>query len=372
MRFLTLFPKCENVHLIKDVGMVPFILHKEYNHDTTIGCYENGKYPYLDNDVKGLKLRFMKRVFNNTKLDSLLFLFLNFRRYDALQVYHFSIESLLYLTFFKILKMFNTDAKTYLKLDADDDILKLQLKGIAGTLGRYLIAKIGLISVETKLLFSELIDRKLFNKNLQYIPNGFYDNKIRREIDYKHKKNVFLTVGRIGTYQKSNEVLIEAFKKFCEFDDIWKLELIGNVESSFLIFMDEFLIENPKLRSRIELIGPIYDRESLIKKYDYAKVFVLSSRYESFGLVYLEAMSAGCTIISTAITPAYDVTENGKYGRLFPIDDVDSLAKVMKDVSSDASYLESNCDSIQKYAYHNFYWPTIIKEIDQFLTQKKY
>ena len=38
-RFLTLFPELENVHLMKDVGMIPYIMHKEFGYDSYIASY---------------------------------------------------------------------------------------------------------------------------------------------------------------------------------------------------------------------------------------------------------------------------------------------------------------------------------------------
>ena len=63
MRFLTVFPLLENVHLIKDVGMIPFVLHRDFGYDSTILSFDDAKgLNHLENEVKGLKKRLIKKL----------------------------------------------------------------------------------------------------------------------------------------------------------------------------------------------------------------------------------------------------------------------------------------------------------------------
>lgn len=64
-----------------------------------------------------------------------------------------------------------------------------------------------------------------------------------------------------------------------------------------------------------------------------ASAFVLSSRFEGFGLVLVEALWAGTQVISTDCDygPA-EVLENGRYGTLVPVEDCDALANAMLNV----------------------------------------
>lgn len=63
-----------------------------------------------------------------------------------------------------------------------------------------------------------------------------------------------------------------------------------------------------------------------------ASVFVLSSEYEGFALVLVEALALGCPVVSTNCPGGpSEILENGKYGKLVPIGDAKALALAILD-----------------------------------------
>ncbi len=240
-RFLTLFPFASNVELPKDVGMIPYLLYKNEGWDSTIACYDIGPYPHLQNELKGLKMVFVKKIFGHEELDGLFFILTNFWKYDVLQMYHFQRSSLSICFFFKLLNLGRK--KTYLKLDANDGIMQQMSNKIKLSIYYFFTKQLDLISVETKKIYNYLNEN--WPVKVEYIPNGFYDNGNRVNVNYSEKENIILSVGRIGETVKSNDTLCEAFAKFYKENKNWKLKFVGPVSDSFKEYLTVFFSNNP-------------------------------------------------------------------------------------------------------------------------------
>jgi len=68
-----------------------------------------------------------------------------------------------------------------------------------------------------------------------------------------------------------------------------------------------------------------------------ADLFLLPSETESFGLAALEALSCEVPVIATAVGGLPEVVRDGENGFLFPVGDVDSMAKAAVELLQDES-----------------------------------
>ncbi|WP_443747949.1 glycosyltransferase [Asticcacaulis solisilvae] len=94
----------------------------------------------------------------------------------------------------------------------------------------------------------------------------------------------------------------------------------------------EALVASLNLGDRVEFAGWIGDPQAFLSEID---LFVVSSRYESFGLVLVEAMAAGVPVVSADIDGPSTVLEGGRYGTLFRGGNADSLTEAVTAVFAD-------------------------------------
>jgi GT2 family glycosyltransferase/glycosyltransferase involved in cell wall biosynthesis/Flp pilus assembly protein TadD len=356
--FLTLFPETENVHLTKDVGMIAFLMGKYYNYDSKIACYDNGQYPYLENELIGLKLDFIPKVTGDSVKDGYNYLLNNSSKIDVLQLFHLTDRTLIWIDLYKRL---NPKGKIYLKLDANINITQLNIDNSVFQI----LKKCDLVTVETKYLYDFL--NKKWPIKVEYIPNGFYDFNIKEKVLFKEKENTIITVGRIGLPVKANEILLEAFKLASSKINNWDLKIIGPIQNEFIPYLNNYFKENPDLRSKIVFTGEIVDKKILEDEYKRAKIFCLTSKIEGFPLVFPEAIKNGCYLISSNVLAATDITNNTEYGDIFKIDDIKELSELLIKRANDEIYLSKVCEKVQKFAYNKFNWKDICTKIYSFI-----
>lgn len=353
-RFVTLFPETGFIHLIKDVGMIPYTMYKNYNYDASIATYQNGPYLYLDNEVKGLKLEFLDRSNNDAK-DGIDYLTHNAPNIDVLHLFHLSQRTFDWIHIYKEL---NPNGKVYLKLDTTEDI-----KGADQGFWNWVksaLTKCHVVSAET-LEVCKCLNEKWPIK-VEYITNGVYECP-KCLIDYQEKENTILTVGRIGAQQKFNEVLLTAFKLAHTHMPNWKLKLLGPSSPEFQQVMYNYFLKSPELKDKVIMLDQTADRSFINEEYKKAKIFCLTSRWEGFPLVFPEAAIHGCFIISSDLASARDITGNGKYGETFPVGDSQRLAELLITTSSDENKMKATCSDIQQFAQDNFQWVKICQTL---------
>ena len=135
----------------------------------------------------------------------------------------------------------------------------------------------------------------------------------------------FLAVGRFSRLHKGFDLLIEAFRIFVEQDKEWTLDIVGEgVEEPIYRKM----IKEYQLEDRIH-IHPFTNH--IQEYYSKAQVYVLSSRWEGFGLVLVEAMAHGLPVISSDLPTSQEIM--GDFGMYFSVGDVKGMARRMAEAT---------------------------------------
>ncbi|WP_286774797.1 MULTISPECIES: glycosyltransferase family 4 protein [Sphingobacterium] len=354
-RFVCIFPIGENIHLIKDVGMIPYHLYKTNKFESYISFYEEENLlPFLKERIPGVKYHRIKRLLKSDLFNQFIFLLTYFKRYDIVMMFHPSSFKLLIALFIKIIS-FNR-VKFYFKMDLSSNTI-IPSKGEISfrfRLFSWLCSIMEMVSVETSNIASQINRLGVFQ--VSYIPNGFS----KFETTHLSKEDIFLTVGRLGTLQKNTERLLSAFKLANPKN--YKLYLIGSVEPEFENYIRKYFIENPHLLEKVRFLGSINDNNELSSYYSRSRIFILPSRWEGFPLVYPEAIAHGCFIVGSAFPATIDISGDGRFGAICSMDSVEDLALIMQRIDEGQILLPASED-IQNFAFQNFRWEDIVNRI---------
>ena len=130
---------------------------------------------------------------------------------------------------------------------------------------------------------------------------------------------VVLGVGRLYK-SKDFPLLIRAFALVRK-ERPARLMILGEGEDRPTL---EALVRYLGLEEDVKLPGFVENPYQYMKA---AAVFALSSRWEGFGLVLVEAMAVGTPVVSTdCLSGPAEILEDGKWGRLVPVGDAEALA----------------------------------------------
>lgn len=342
----------------KDVVLVPYYLGKALNYQIEICCDYSEDIANQIRKTPKEGLSFIKmKLSHNFILRS--FSYANYLRQHAsniniLMCFHWRFE-----TFINILlyNFFNKGGQIYIKLDTiSGEEWNLSQRSLISKLIRKLLyknclQKVNVLSCETSQAYNLLCNNKYFGSQLKeklvLMPNAFDEGLLKktkiRERDFCEKENLIITVGRLGISQKNTEMIIEALKEI-ELKD-WKFCFIGTVDRSLEYAINELYKKNPEKREQIYFVGEIKDKEELWGWYNKSKVFVLTSRWESYGLALNEAKRFKNYIISTRVGAAEDIIDKEKYGLFIGQEDSANLANILSQIINK----EINIDVYQDY-----------------------
>ena len=166
---------------------------------------------------------------------------------------------------------------------------------------------------------------KLCNKKVITIYNPSFDKSIYALANKKIIKKKFKVILNIARFekQKNQLMLLESFKNIQK-DINAKLLLVGYGSDKRKLI--DYINKN-KLKKKVLLIT---DNKNIFSYYKIADLFVLTSIYEGFGNVLVEAGMFKVPIISTNCKSGpKEILNNGKFGDLVDVGDNDKLSKLI-------------------------------------------
>jgi glycosyltransferase involved in cell wall biosynthesis len=136
-----------------------------------------------------------------------------------------------------------------------------------------------------------------------------------------------LFVGQ-GTQRKGLHHLLKVWQKGFYRDA--DLTLVVNQVDPGIAKMINSFADTPRILEGLS-------RQDLANEFERADVFVLPSLVEGFGLVYLEALTAGCHVIGTRNTGLPDLAAPEEVATVIPAGDLDSLRTALETAVSKAA-----------------------------------
>lgn len=188
---------------------------------------------------------------------------------------------------------------------------------------------------------ANLIHRQCPGLHVDVIPNGFTPGSLV----LSPKRNIVLVVARLFP-RKGVQHFLDAVRSLARHGD-WEFVVAGDGP-----YMDTLRTQAKALGSPVRFVGFI-GREELAAYYHAARIFVFPSIRENFPMVLLEAMDAGCAIITTDAEGCHEVV--GDTGIVVPAGDSDAIAQELAMLMDDPL----RCERLSQLARDRsvrFYW----------------
>lgn len=190
---------------------------------------------------------------------------------------------------------------------------------VSQALKQDLIDTLGLAAAHIQVAYNPALDREFEEKRREPCDEDWLNDK---------REPVVVAVGRISR-QKNYPLLLEAVR-IANMTRPVRLLVIGGAEKEKhqrLLAKLREQCTTAGLADRVKFLG---QQDNPVKYLSKADGLVLSSDYEGFGLVLVEALGCGIPVVSTDCPDGpREILGDGAYGRLAPCGDAGALARAL-------------------------------------------
>lgn len=211
-----------------------------------------------------------------------------------------------------------------------------------------------LISVGEKL--KEKMKGYTHNK-IEVIPNIVNTEKFLPNNEVKEGVFRFLSVSFLNP-NKNVDLTIKAFNKAFKNKENVELYVAGDGSERLKL---ESLVKDLGIESKVKFLGKV-KREDLPSFLKTGDAFVLPSKYETFGVVYIEALACGLPIIATKCGGPEDFYRED-LGYIIDVGDEEALCDAMIKIIENRDKYDST--SMSKYVKNRFSKEVIVKKIEE-------
>lgn len=200
--------------------------------------------------------------------------------------------------------------------------------------------------------------------NVSVLPNPLVYNPI---VEFTHKDKIILAAGRLDAWHvKGFDVLIKSWSSIAPKYTDWKLQIAGDSKKNGYKYLKS-IVDDLNIKDSVEFLG---FQPNMLFVYQRASIFVLSSRYEGFGMVLIEAMSQGCAPIACDYKCRQrEIITCDREGLLCEPDNPKALAESIEKMIVNEEYRQNvQSNAIERSKYYSLdktmdRWDEIIKQV---------
>lgn len=205
--------------------------------------------------------------------------------------------------------------------------------------------------------FAKLLSEKLDVQSWQYIPNIVNDDFLLHEFNHLEDNFKFINICLLDK-KKKVDVLIQSFAR--SFKGCENISLVIGGDGPEKIYL-ESLARDLGIQKQVCFLGML-TREQVKLEVAKSNVFVLSSEYETFGVVVVEALALGKPVVATKCGgPESIVTE--EVGYLVDVNNIEQMAQAMKDLYQNINQFIP--DEIRKYCIDKFSEDAVVDKLSK-------
>ncbi|MDG4658484.1 glycosyltransferase family 4 protein [Ectobacillus antri] len=233
-------------------------------------------------------------------------------------------------------------------------------------LNRYPVDKYIAISKSVYNIISEYVSTQKIGLIYNGVDLGHYSNQIK-DLDKKKTRVNISCVARIMPEKKGQDILIKALnvlKTKYNYNE-FKCTFAGAIHDPKSMDHLNELIRKLNLKDNIEFVGNV---ENIEKVYGDTDIFVLPSRYEGFGLVVVEALASGCSVIVSKLDgPLEIIKEDEEHGLHFEKENYKELAYKLNKLINDPIYYNQykNNKKTQEYLKREYSLENMIERYNK-------
>ena len=197
----------------------------------------------------------------------------------------------------------------------------------------------------------------MLNREIEHVPE-----KLEKVIHEKGKQKYLLYVGAISQ-RKNTMFLLRVLKTLVKnmgYDE-YRLLIIGDKAYKEKWYFNHCFsyIDEQSLQDNVIYLGKI-EQKYLRLLYPLCDIYLLATQYDIFGMVYLEAMYFGVTILTTSCGGSSLLIQEGVTGYILDSQNADEWAEKAEEIIENEEKNKLMHDNAQKLIRDNYLWAKLV------------